>query len=78
MHEASGYVTYLQFENTSGVPGLIKVGSSRAQLTLRVGPGKTGGLGPLEATPYVDARGDLPIDFEGFEGVVRACKAPPL
>jgi hypothetical protein len=78
MHDASGYVTYLQFENTSGVPGLIRVGGGATQLALRVESGKMGGLGPFEATPYVDALGDLPIDFEGFEGVVRACKAPPL
>jgi hypothetical protein len=78
MHDATGYVTYLQFENTSGVPGLIRVGGGSRHLTLRVESGKVRGLGPLDVTPYVDARGDLPIDFEGFEGVIRACKAPPL
>lgn len=78
MHDASGYVTLMQFENTSGSAALIRVGGRSMQLTLRVGAGKTGLLGPFDATSYVDAQGDLQIDFEGFEGVVRACKAPRL
>jgi hypothetical protein len=48
-----------------------------ADLTLEIEPGKTGSLGPFNATPYVQESGDLYIDVdEGFAGLVRACQAP--
>ena len=78
IHDSSGYDTYLRLENTAGAPGLVKVGAGSMQITLTVGAGTTGVLGPFDATPYVDAGGDLRIDFEGFEGVVRACQAPRI
>jgi hypothetical protein len=76
IHDSGGHDTFLQLENASAAPAKIRVGGRSTHLTVTVDAGKTGFLGPFDATPYVDVDGDLPIDFEGFEGIVRACQAP--
>lgn len=48
-------------------------------MTITVGPGKTGFIGPFDAAGYVQPDGDLFIDFDdGFTGIVRACRAPRI
>jgi hypothetical protein len=88
IRDSRDYDTYLQVDNTSDAPKTVRVracgadGDERAadratrDLTLRIGAGETGSVGPFDSAAFVQTDGDLYIDFDdGFTGVVRACQA---
>jgi hypothetical protein len=78
--------TFLQVDNTSDAArsvtlraGVDPPGGAVADLTLTVPAGETAFLGPFESAAFVQADGDLYVDFErGFTGTVRAIQAPRI
>jgi hypothetical protein len=78
--------TFLQIDNTSDVArsvtlraGVNASAATAADLTLTVAAGETAFLGPFESAAFVQADGDLYVDFEsGFTGTVRAIQAPRI